>query len=62
MEGRLLRGPAVRDERFGNREAVPDCAALHPLFFVNSIASSSVAAVTTAFTSSPLSSMMQLTR
>ena len=34
----------------------------HPFFFVISIASSSVAAVTTVFTSSPLSSMMQLTR
>jgi len=33
-----------------------------PLRLVSSIASSSVEAVTTVFTSSPLSSMMQLTR
>src|SRR5262249_43204488 len=39
-----------------------DETAQQPFFFVSSIASSSVAAVTVVFTSSPLSSMMQLTR
>jgi hypothetical protein len=38
------------------------CRRQQPFFLVSSIASSSFAAVTTLFTSSPLSSMMQLTR
>ena len=76
MEGLRFCGPQsgpanVGRNRFiapfaggARRNALPLIApySQHPFFLVSSIASSSVEAVTTVFTSSPLSSMMQLTR